>query len=53
MVIARQLIEHGAVNRAYLGVSLDSKFTTALAVELGLPKRLARELCDASAGSLG
>jgi serine protease Do len=36
MVVARQLIEHGAVSRAYLGVTLDSKFTQSAAQKLGL-----------------
>jgi serine protease Do len=38
MVVARQLIEHGAVSRAYLGVTLDSKFTQAAASKLGLSR---------------
>ncbi len=36
MVIARQLIDHGTVNRAYLGVSLDSKFSADLGGRAGL-----------------
>jgi len=38
MVVARQLIETGEVNRAFLGVNLDSKFTQAVAVRLGLDR---------------
>jgi serine protease Do len=38
MVVARQLIEHGAVSRAYLGVTLDSKFTQTAASKLGLSR---------------
>jgi serine protease Do len=38
MLVARQLIEHGAVSRAYLGVTLDSKFTQAAASKLGLSR---------------
>jgi len=38
MAVARQLIETGTVVRAYLGVSLDRNFTTAVAAKLGLPK---------------
>jgi serine protease Do len=51
MVIARQLIEHGSVNRAYLGVSLDSKFTGALALELGLPRKVGARIVEVKAGS--
>ena len=36
MVVARQLIEHGAVSRAYLGVTLDRNFNQAAALKLGL-----------------
>ncbi|MGE0606899.1 MAG: trypsin-like peptidase domain-containing protein [Pirellulales bacterium] len=38
MIIARQLIERGSVARAYLGVSLDRKFTPEMAREAGLPR---------------
>src|SRR5690606_862564 len=39
MIIARQLIDNnGVVNRAYLGVNLDSKFTPVAATKLGLPR---------------
>lgn len=51
MVIARQLIDHGSVNRAYLGVSLDSKFTGAQAVELGLPYKLGARIVEVKPGS--
>ncbi len=37
-IIARQLIEHGKVARAFLGVTLDSKFGPAMAAEVGLPR---------------
>jgi serine protease Do len=36
MVIANQLIERGTVARAYLGVNLDQRFTSAMAVAAGL-----------------
>ena len=39
MHIVRQFIERGRVLRAYLGVSLDPKFSTTMAVKLGLPRR--------------
>jgi len=35
-IIARQLIEQGKVSRAFLGVTLDSKFGPAMAAEIGL-----------------
>jgi serine protease Do len=36
LVVARQLVETGGVSRAYLGVTLDSKFDHAAAIRLGL-----------------
>ncbi|MDA7977825.1 MAG: trypsin-like peptidase domain-containing protein [Pirellulales bacterium] len=38
MVIARQLIEHGYVARAFLGVNLDSEFSASMAEQMGLPR---------------
>ncbi|MFN0017241.1 MAG: S1C family serine protease [Pirellulaceae bacterium] len=38
MVVARQLIEHGSVVRAYLGVRLDSKFKGESATSSGLTR---------------
>ena len=38
MAVARQLVARGSVARAYLGVSLDRKFSSAMAVQLGLPR---------------
>jgi serine protease Do len=38
MVVARQLIEHGSVVRAYLGVRLDSKFKAEEATSSGLTR---------------
>ena len=38
MKIARQLIEHGSVRRAYLGVHLDRDFGPRAAARLGLPR---------------
>jgi len=37
MVVANQLVEHGAVIRSYLGVRLDSSFGPEAAAKLGLP----------------
>jgi serine protease Do len=36
MLVARQLVEHGVVSRAYLGVTLDRNFNQTVAVKLGL-----------------
>jgi serine protease Do len=38
MVVASQLIEHGKVSRAFLGVTLDPAYGPAMAAELGLPR---------------
>ena len=38
MHVARQLIEHGKVRRAFMGVTLDMDFGPAMAAELGLPR---------------
>lgn len=38
MTVARQLIERGVVVRAYLGVHLNQKFSSADAIEMGLPR---------------
>jgi serine protease Do len=51
MNVARQLIESGSVSRAFLGVTLDSKFTPALAAELGLPRRMGARVLRVSPGS--
>jgi len=37
MIVGRQLIDRGKVSRAFLGVNLNSKFTPAVAAEIGLP----------------
>lgn len=37
--IARQFIERGRVVRAYLGVKLDTRFSTTMAVKLGLSRK--------------
>jgi serine protease Do len=38
MNVAKQLVERGSVVRAFLGVTLDSKFTEVIATKLGLPQ---------------
>jgi serine protease Do len=37
-IIANQLIDHGSVTRAYLGVKLDGKFDAAAAAKLGMSR---------------
>jgi serine protease Do len=51
MVIARQLIDRGNVTRAYLGVSLDSKFSPSTAFELGLPRLTGARIVEIKPGS--
>jgi serine protease Do len=38
MLVARHLIEHGVVMRAFLGVRYDKDFDSAMATKLGLPR---------------
>jgi len=40
MVVARQLIQNGEVNCAFLGVNLDNHFGPAQATEAGLPRSM-------------
>ena len=42
MSVGRQLIVTGRVARAFLGVNLNSKFSPAMAAELGLPRPMVR-----------
>ena len=51
MVVAKQLIENGAVVRAFLGVTLDSKFSTETAEKLGLPRRVGAHVIRITPGS--
>ncbi len=44
--IARQLIERGVVQRAYLGVRMDDSFGPAIAAKLGLPRPLGALIDD-------
>jgi serine protease Do len=39
MHIVRQFVERGRVVRAFLGVSLDQRFNSTVAVKMGLPRR--------------
>ena len=38
MTVARQLVASGKVERAFLGVRLDSQFSQAMATQIGLPR---------------
>jgi len=50
-VVARQLIERGAVARAFLGVTLDSKFSVEAAQRLGMPRRMGAHIIRVTPGS--
>jgi serine protease Do len=51
MSVATQLVERGAVVRAFLGVHLDSKFSPEAAARLGLPKMEGARVSGITAGS--
>lgn len=51
MSVARQLIERGAVVRAFLGVHLDSKFSPEAAAKLGLPRVQGARVSGVTPGS--
>ncbi|MGC3966811.1 MAG: trypsin-like peptidase domain-containing protein [Pirellulales bacterium] len=51
MTIAKQLVETGAVSRAFLGVTLDSKFNSDTATKLGLPRRVGAHVIRITPGS--
>jgi len=51
MTVAQQLIERGAVVRAFLGVHLDSKFSPEAASRLGLPRVEGARVSGVTAGS--
>jgi serine protease Do len=51
MIIARQLIDHGAVSRAFMGVNLDSKFGTDMAQQLGMPRLAGARVTGITPGS--
>ena len=50
MAVARQLIDTGKVTRAFLGVTLDSKFGPAIATELGMPRVAGTRVTAVAAG---
>jgi serine protease Do len=51
MSVARQLMSHGVVERAFLGVHLDRDFSTSQAVRLGLPRKLGARVTNVTSGS--
>jgi len=52
MVVARQLVEQdGRVARAYMGVTLDSRFRPSDAIRLGLPRLVGAHVKDITPGS--
>ena len=51
MNVARQLIEHGEVGRAYLGVTLDGNFGPKDAAKLGLPPSLGARITEVKPNS--
>ncbi len=50
MAVARQLIDTGKVTRAFLGVTLDSKFGPAMATELGMARVAGTRVTSVAAG---
>jgi len=51
MFVARQLVERGAVRRAFLGVNLDAKFDLEKASEAGLPYPVGARVSSVTAGA--
>jgi len=51
MIVARQLIEHGKVARAFLGVNLDADFGPAMAAEVGLPRPVGARITGITKGA--
>lgn len=51
MFVARQLVETGAVSRAYLGVALDKTFTLATAHKLGMTRPVGARVTGITPGS--
>ena len=49
--VARQLIDTGKVTRAFLGVSLESRYGPAMAAELGLPNPLGTRVLSVIKGT--
>ncbi len=51
MFFGRQLIEHGRVTRAFLGVNLDADFGPAKAAKLGLPRPVGARVTGVTRGA--
>ncbi len=51
MHFSRQLIEHGKVTRAFLGVVLDSHFSPASAAKVGLPRLIGTRITGITPGT--
>jgi serine protease Do len=51
MAVVRQLVESGTVARAFLGVTLDSKFSPEIAQQLGMPRRAGAHIIRITPGS--
>jgi serine protease Do len=51
MLVARQLVEHNSVVRAYLGVKLDSSFDSTTAVSVGLRRPRGTRVTDVTSDS--
>jgi serine protease Do len=49
--VARQLIRHGKVVRAFLGVNLDSKFDAQAAAAIGLPRKQGARILSLTPGA--
>ncbi|MBX7167633.1 MAG: trypsin-like peptidase domain-containing protein [Pirellulales bacterium] len=49
--VAAQLIEHGTVAKAFLGVNLEAKFNAEMAARLGLPRRQGALITSITANS--
>ena len=49
--VARQLVEHGAVSRAYLGVTLDRSFSQRTAERLGMVRAVGARVSGVTKGS--
>ncbi|MBI3838929.1 MAG: trypsin-like peptidase domain-containing protein [Planctomycetia bacterium] len=51
MIIARQLVQRGTVERAFLGVSLDAGFDPAMAISVGLKRPRGARIKDVTPNS--
>jgi serine protease Do len=49
--VAKQLIHNGRVTRAFLGVTLDATFGSAMAAEVGLPRPMGARVTDITPNS--